>query len=255
MKATFWVGGFFLLLTEWVQAAQIIYIDPEFFEPGESKFILDAKKREDAVKEAVRNAVGNVWTLFTAKNALGGTAFGAPGDNDFNTNEPLVLRLPVDVKPGEAGPWKLWARLNKTEDPNSFYWRVSQDKKTWTPANFDINAAGWNNPPGFGGGVNPLVIKGKEPWFWFDGVGAPELKSGINYLSLSNRESANSLDVLVLNLIDVLCARNDGKTPTDEEATALLQEQYKGWVSPLRGGLSVRPFGKLAVLWGAMKRP
>lgn len=246
-----------ILISGIAWSAQVIFIDPEFFEPADSKFIIDEKKREEAIRDVQKRFIGNVWTVVENKNALGKTAFGAPGDNDFNTNEHLVIKLPVDVKAGEAGPWKLWARLVKTEDPNSFYWRISQDKKAWVPPNFVIDTAGWNNPPGFGGAVNPLIIKGKEPWFWFDGAGAPDLKPGVNYISLSNRESALQIDAS-LNLIDVMCTRNDGKTPTDDEAIPLLAEQYKGKISPLKAAAepkaeAVEPQGKLTTTWGRMK--
>jgi hypothetical protein len=240
-----------LFISNIAWSAQVICIDPEFFEPAESKFIIDQKKREEAIKDVQKRFVGNIWTVVEDKKALGGTAFGAPGDNDFNSNEHLVIKLPMDVKAGEAGPWKLWARLNKSEDPNSFYWRISQDKKTWVPPDFVIDAAGWNNP------ANPLLINGKEPWFWFDGVGAPNLKSGVNYLSLSCRESGLQIDA-ALNLIDVLCARNDGKNPTDDEAIPMLAEQYKDKVSPLKAGgqvaaQAVKPGGKLTTSWGQIK--
>jgi len=234
-----------------VQAEQVIMVDVMYFIPDKSEFILDDKERGIAVKKIVKEMGGNVWDVFEDKNALGGAALGAPGDNDFTTNSPLVYKLPVAVKAGEAGPWKMWARLNRTDDPNSFWWKASQDAKNWTPKEFNVDTHSWNNP------AAPLKVPDKPPWFWFDGVGNPDLKPGDNYLMLSNRESGVPPNV---NLIDVISIRNDGKQPTDEEAEKLLAEQYKGITSPI--GISpveekeeqaISPGGKLTTTWGQMK--
>ena len=231
-------------------------LDLMYFIPEKSDFILDANDREDAVAKVKRDFIGNVWEVFKDKKALGGAALGAPGDNNFDSNFPLVCKLPVPVKAGEAGGWRMWARLNRIDDPNSFYWMVSPDAENWTPKALNVDTHGWNNPAG------PLMTK-KPPWFWFAGNGSPALAEGDNYVMLAARES----DIQNMPLIDVLSIRNDGKSPTDEEAEKLLAEQYKGLKSPLGAAAlgeveeieeeeekAVSPGGKLATMWGGMKK-
>ncbi len=191
----------------------------------------------------------NVWDVFKDEKALGGIALGAPGDSNFDTNIPLVFKLPVAVKAGEAAKWKMWARLNRTADPNSFFWRVSQDTEKWKPGAFNIDTHGWNNPA--------ATVPAKTPWFWFDGVGSPDFEEGDNYISVAARESGVPPNV---NLIDVIMIRNDGQKPTDEEAEKLLAEQYAGVESPLgeageglKEDQAVTPGGKLTITWGHLK--
>ena len=260
MKIRFYLfGATFILIsmvtmqifTIAVQADQVIMVDMMFFIPDKSEFILDDKEREQAVKKIIKQTNNNVWDIFEDKNALGGAALGAPGDNDFATTVPLVYKLPVAIKAGEAGPWKMWARLNRTADPNSFFWKASQDGKKWTPKGFNIDTHGWNNPGA------PVMMPDKPPWFYFDGVGNPDFKPGDNYLMISCRESGVPPNV---NLIDVISIRNDGNKPTDEESEKLLAEQYKGMTSPIGTVISgeeekqaISPGGKLTTTWGRLK--
>ena len=229
-----------------VHADQVIMVDVMYCIPEKSEFILNKKEREVAVDKVIRLLNSNVWGIFEDKNALGGAALGAPGDNDFASNFPLVYKLPIPIKAGEGGPWKMWARLNRKDDPNSFWWRVGQDGQKWKPNAFNIDTHGWNNPGA------PLMIPDKPPWFWFDGIGNPDFLPGDNYLMLSNRESGIPPNV---NLIDVISIRNDGKQPSDEEAEKLLAEQYKDIRGPLeKVEQSVSPSGKLTTTWGRLKR-
>lgn len=231
-----------------VQADQIIMLDMAFFVPEMSEYILDVEEHEDAMARAMKFQ-GNVWDMFADKNALGGFALGSPGDANFDSNFPLVYKLPVDVKAGEGNRWKMWARLNKVDDPNSFYWQVSQDGNKWTPPAFNIDSHGWNNPAG------QLAIPKKAPWFWFAGVGTPALEPGENFIAIAGRES----DPFTFPLIDVVMIRNDGEKPTDEDAEKLLAEQYAGVKSPLENiGIpeedqAVDPGAKLTTVWGRVK--
>ena len=230
-----------------VQADQIIMLDMAFFIPEKSEYILDEEEQEDAMAKAEK-FIGNTWGMFNDKNALGGFALGAPGDNNFDTNFPLVYKLPVDVKAGEGGSWKMWARLNKVDDPNSFYWQVGQDGEKWKPGAFNVDSHGWNNPAG------QLAIPKKAPWFWFAGVGSPALEPGENFIAISGRES----DPFTFPMIDVVMIRNDGGKPTDEEAENLLAEQYDGIESPLENlgkepDQAVDPGEKLTTVWGRVK--
>lgn len=256
MKIRFYLFGAIFALTSIiitqtfkmdVQADQVIMVDVMYFIPDKSEFILDDKEREIAVDKIEKQMGGNVWGIFEDENALGGAALGAPGDNDFNTNAPLVYKLPVAIKEGEAGTWKMWARLNRMADPNSFWWKVSQDAEKWTPKNFNVDTHGWNNPGA------PLNVPDKPPWFYFDGIGKPDFQPGDNYLMLASRESGISPNV---NLIDVISIRNDGNKPTDEEAEKLLAEQYKDIALPfekIEGEESVSTSGKLTTTWGRLK--
>ncbi len=231
-----------------VQADQIIMLDMAFFIPEKSEYFLDVEEHEDAMARAMK-FLGNCWDMFADKNALGGFALGAPGDSNFDTNPPLVYKLPVDVKAGEGGSWKMWARLNRTADPNSFFWKASQDGEKWKPGAFNIDANGWNNP------VGQIAIPKKAPWFWFSGVGTPALEPGVNYIMIAPRES----DPFNVPLIDVVMIRNDKGQPTDEEAEKLLAEQYAELESPLKDigvpeeDRAVDPGEKLTTVWGRVK--
>lgn len=226
-------------------AAQVIYIDMLDFIPDKGDYIKDDKERENKFKEIQRAFVGHVWRIVEAKDALGDKAMDCPGDNDFNTFAELTYEF--EVKAGEKGPWAMWARLNRLPDPNSWFYRTSPDGKKWNPPNFDIGAAGWNNPPGFG--QNPEVLqfakgtlgKAKGPWYWYKGTGSPDLKDGKNFLNISPRESGLPPNN---HAIDMICIRNDGNDPTDDEATPFIS---KG------PGQAVSVKDKLATTWGQIK--
>jgi hypothetical protein len=238
---------FFALATS--DAAQVIYIDMLDFIPEQSQFILNPQEREAKFKEIERNFLGHVWRIVEAKDAIGDKAVDCPGDNDFNTFAELTYEL--EVKAGEKGPWAVWARLNRLPDPNSWFYRTSPDGKKWEPANFDIGAAGWNNPPGFG--QNPEVLQfakgtlvdAKGPWYWYKGTGNPNLKDGKNFLNISPRESGLPPNN---HAIDMVCIRNDGNDPTDEEAAPFASDGKF-----LKEELAVNARGKLTTTWGRIR--
>ena len=208
---------------------KVIYLDVADFIPGESQFGVEVD--------------GNKWIEVADRDALGGTAFGGPGDNDRdNANPPgvpfLVIRFPERVRAGEstaAGKtWIPWARMRVPTDRNSFFWQVSRDKKNWKPKD-NTNTNRWNDD----------ARNGSDQWYWQDNLtgndGAinADLAVGDNYLQIGVRES----DPVNFPRIDVVCFRNDGKKPSDVEAAEAL--------SILR---PVEPAGKLAATWGELKQ-
>jgi len=210
-------------------ADQVIYIDVAHFIPGDSQFGVVVK--------------GNEWIEVDDPLALHGDAFGGPGDNNytadggdpFHAAEPyLVIRFPEEVRAGEeatdAKPWIPWARMRVPADQNSFYWQVSSDKTDWRPETI-TNAVRWNDD-----GVN-----GSDVWYWQDNVtgndggDTADIVVGVNYVRIGVRES----DPVTHPFIDVVCFRNDGGQPSDDEALNLL--------------VSVEPAGKLSTSWGQIK--
>jgi hypothetical protein len=187
---------------------------------------------------------GNKWIKISDPDAIGGVAFGDPGDNDRDNAKPpgapfLVIKFPVDVRAGESTAdgkeWVPWARMRVKTDKNSFFWQVSTDKKNWKPKD-NTNVNRWNNDDRNAG--NPL---GDGKWYWQDNVtgnsgGIPaDIAVGVNYLRVGVRESGPE----DYPEIDVVCFRNDGGEPSYEEAKA--------------SGTPVEPAGKLATSWGQIK--
>lgn len=199
-------------------ADQVIYIDVADFIPDDSQFGVDVK--------------GNEWIEVADPDALDGQAFGGPGDSNYTADggnpflvaEPyLIIIFPEDVKQGESTAngktWVPWARMRVPSDQNSFYWQVSGDRPfDWKP-DIITNAVRWNND----------AVNGTNEWYWQDnltgndgGINA-DIEVGVNYVRIGVRES----DPVTFPLIDVICFRNDGEQPSDEEA-----EQYVKAVRP-----------------------
>jgi hypothetical protein len=115
---------------------------------------------------------------------------------------------------------------------NSFYWQVSGDRPfAWKPE-IITNAVRWNDD----------AQNETDVWYWQDNLTGNEgavnadIVVGVNYLRIGVRES----DPEVFPRIDVVCFRNDGGTPTVNEA--------------LGSGTSVEAAGKLATTWASIKK-
>ena len=205
------VISFFLSLTVGLcaYADQIIYIDVADFIPGDSEFGVKVE--------------GNEWVEVDDPDALDGQAFGSPGDNDYNgANTPgvpfLVYGFPVNIKAGESTAdgetWVPWARMRVPAGNNSFFWQVSTDKVSWMPAANDTPNR-WNDD----------AVNDSDVWYWQDNTTGndagifPDIEVGSNYFRLGTRES----DPVTFPTIDVVCFRNDGKQPSDEEAQDYLR--------------------------------
>jgi hypothetical protein len=209
-------------------ADQVIYID-----------LVNAANMESESQFGIE-VDGNTWLRFSDPTALNGTgALGDPGDNDSKGAKPpgapfLVYKFPVEVNPGESTAegkeWVPWAHMRVPDDFNSFFWQVSIDKVTWKPAD-NSPANRWNDD----------AVNKSNAWYWQDNVtgnagGIPaDIEVGVNYFRLGVREA----DPEKFSFIDVVCFRNDGQAPTDEEA--------------LSSGTAVEPVGKLATSWARVK--
>ncbi len=205
---------------------KVIYLDIADFIRGDSQFGVEVK--------------GNKWIKVADKDALGGTAFGGPGDSNYANDGGtpfLVIKFPQNVRAGESTAdgktWIPWARMRVQADQNSFFWQTSTNKKTWKPKE-NTNANRWNDD----------AQNGTNVWYWQDnltgnaGAVNAEISAGANYLRVGVRES----DPVTYPLIDVACFRNDGKKPSDVEA-----------LSALSGVRPVEPAGKPATSWGQIK--
>jgi len=220
-----------LIVSLCIYADQVIYTDVAHFIPDKSQFGVEIK--------------GNTWVEVSDPDAFGGTAFGGPGDSNYTGDggdpflvaEPyLVVRLSQDVLAGESTAdgkvWVPWARMRLPSEQNSFYWQVSSDPTSGWKPEIITNSVRWNNDD----------MNGTDVWYWQDhitgndgGITA-DMAAGVNYVRIGVRES----DPETFPTIDVVCFRNDGATPNDDEA--------------LGSGTAVAPENKLPISWGQIKK-
>jgi len=238
-----------LIISLCAYADQVIYIEVSQFDPELSQFGVAIK--------------GNEWIETPEDGAINETAFGGPGDNNHGNDggEPyLVIKVPIPVKAGEGtldgNKWAAWARLYVPEAIitadgfNSFFLRTSADAKNWTPAARGDTALRWNDPgamfPASINGVDLLFTDERDrlPWFWqkhtANGQSTidPVLEVGDNYIEIGIRES----DPINYPRIDVICLRNDGGQPSDQEALQDLKAVRPGKPEP-QSGLSLGTWG------------
>jgi hypothetical protein len=189
-------------------AGQVIWIEAEDFDPDRSTLQSGEINLTWVVKE------GDIQ----AEDAFGGMYILADGNHDKTASSGPVYALPEIHK--RAG-WVLWARrIMPTTGSDSFFYEVRDDDK-------------WQKPP-----ANQLSGLALE-WEWGKGNNTLTIDKGEgNLLRISERESRFS--------IDVLCLRNDGATPSDEEYEKYLEEKPKQ-------RFAVDPGGKLAVTWANIK--
>ena len=248
-----------LMIAASALADQVIYVKVSDFVPAKSKFETDVG--------------GNQWVETNEPGALFGTAYGGPGGNiPANGGPHLTIKLPVDVKPGEATSngkdWVAWARLYEPESlntgnlANSMFLHVGPNGSDWTPDQRGSADLLWNDVAGANNALLfPDAIDGIDavftdegdalPWFWenhratANGPRAPDskidppLEVGENWCELSIRESG----IDNYPRIEVISFRNDGAQPSDTEAVEFFDRI-----------LAVRPGGKLATSWAALRR-
>ncbi len=157
------------------------------------------------------------------KKALGKKYLTVEGTNRNNCEACAPLFYPIsNIR--QAGLYKLWSRcIMPTTASDSFFWRISNDGgKAFTP------------PAAAHGGDLWEKWHWKRPW---EGI---QLKKGkANILLIAERENRTKLDAY--------CLRNDGKTPTDEEAAAWFKENR-------RRVRSVEAQQKLTLIWGQIRQ-
>jgi len=249
MKTIFSIGLVLLslMLCTYAYSAQVIYVGVWTFDPALSQFGVDVK--------------GNTWVMAGDPGSINGTDYGAPGDNNAGNDggEPyLTIKFPDQVKAGESTAdgkvWALWGRLYEPQalidatNYNSFFFRTSADAKNWTPAARADTSLRLNDPSAalFPDDINGVDIlftnQGKAlPWWWQKHTANaqstidPVIAVGDNYVEIGVRES----DPTNFPRINVLCFRNDGKVPSDDEVPQ--------FITP------VQPAGKLAMTWGKIK--
>lgn len=178
---------------------------------------------ENSLLDANENGLNVTWTLVEDNDALGEKYMTMKGANRDACEACAPLYYPLGFV-GEAGAYSLWARsIMPTTGSDSFFWQVSND-----------GGRNFNLPVAAHGGAQWLEWEWQRPW---NGV---ILEKGLdNVLLISERENNASLDVF--------CLRNDGITPTDDEAEEWLEENQ---TLPQ----AVEPADHLATMWGRLKR-
>ena len=215
-----------LMVGLYAYADQYLYIDVMHYLPGDSAFGVEVE--------------GNTWTKIDDPDAFNGDALASPGDNDYNgASTPglpfLVYKFTAHINAGESTAdgkiWIPWARMRVPASNNSFFWQVSTDKVSWMPAANDTPNR-WNDD----------AVNDSDVWYWQDNTTGndggvfPDIAVGLNFLRLGTRET----DPVTFPTIDVICFRNDGQTPSVDEAANFL-------------ATAVEPDEKLSTSWGQLK--
>ena len=200
------------LLSSWLVQADVWFIEAEGFE--EKRSILATNQKGVNVQWSIKE---------DDKKALGKKYLTVEGANRNNCEACAPLFYPIsNIR--QAGLYKLWSRcIMPTTASDSFFWRISNDGgKAFTP------------PAAAHGGDLWEKWHWKRPW---EGI---QLKKGkANILLIAERENRTKLDAY--------CLRNDGKTPTDEEAAAWFKENR-------RRVRSVEAQQKLTLIWGQIRQ-
>lgn len=189
-------------------AGQVIWIEAEDFDPDRSTLQSGEINLTWLVKK------GDIQ----ADDAFGEEYILASGSHNKTGSSGPVYALP---EIHERAGWVLWARrIMPTTGSDSFFYEVRDDDK-------------WEKPP-----ANQLSGLALE-WEWGKGNNILTIEKGEgNFLRISERESNFS--------IDVLCLRNDGATPSDEEYEKYLEEKPKQ-------RFAVDPGDKLVSTWANIK--
>jgi hypothetical protein len=186
-----------------------------FFETEE----YDEEKSNPAFNEKGLNAA---WDIKDDKDAFNKQYLISRGANRdvVEAAAGLVYIIP-DV--GNPNGWQLWARcMMPTTGSDSFFYQTSED-----------GGKNWSVPTAAHGAAQFAEWTWHRPW----NIGTLR-KGDDNALRIGERENNAKLDVI--------CLRNDGQTPTDEEYEQYLKDKPKE-----RFAVDAR--GKLADTWGRTK--
>jgi hypothetical protein len=164
-------------------------------------------------------AAGCAWSTAADKDTFNNSYMLYSGPH-AGANTSLLYPLPNVGK--DTGPWMVWVRCTMPDGgSDSYFFYVSTDGgEKWGP-----------QQTAHGGGV-------WEDWRWQGWALSTPLKKGDdNVLRISERENAKA---------DVICIRNDGMTPTDEE--------YEKWQEEHKvEQFAVEALHKIATTWGGAK--
>jgi len=161
---------------------------------------------------------GCVWQAVTDRNASNESYMQYTGAHAGATTS---LLYPIPKVTDNAGQWKVWVKcLMPDGGSNSYFFYVSTD-----------GGNKWGPQETAGGAEGP-------DWVWQGWVLSTPLEKGDdNVLKISEREDAKA---------DVICIRNDGLNPTDEE--------YEKWLEEHKDSENaVEPDHKIAITWGRAK--
>ena len=176
---------------------------------------------ENSVLFANENGVNVTWTIVDDKQALGDQHMTMKGANRDACEACAPLYYPIShVR--EAGAYRLWARsIMPTTGSDSFFWQISND-----------GGKKFNLPVAAHGGAQ------WDDWEWKSWDGITLDRGSDNVLLIAERENNASLDIF--------CLRNDGLTPTDDEAEEWLEDNK---ILPF----AIDPAHRLASTWGRLK--
>lgn len=208
----------FVMLGVSMSSAEVFWFEAEAFDEEKSNPIFNEQglNVEWAIKEDTTQDIkfgmesfGNMYVIPSGANR--DTVEAAAG---------LVYILP-DVE--KTTGWQLWIRcVMPTGGSDSFFHQLSDDGgDDWGPATAAHGGAQW------------------QEYLWKSwSIGALRKGEG-NALRIAERENNYKLDVI--------CLRNDGGAPSDEEYQAYLD------ALPEPGGFAVDARGKLTGTWGKIK--
>ncbi|MFC1717509.1 hypothetical protein ACFL6S_27865 [Candidatus Poribacteria bacterium] len=173
---------------------------------------------EDHDLESELNVAGCIWTLVEDENVSNEKYMKYQGPH-VGANTSLFYTLPdIDDNPAQC---KVWSQcLMPDGGANSYFVYVSTD-----------GGAQW--------GPQQTVSSAEGPdWKWVDFTPTTPFEKGEgNVLRFSEREDAN---------LDLICVRNDGAPPSEEEYVVWLEE----WEAKK---LAVEPSHKIATTWGNIR--
>jgi hypothetical protein len=176
---------------------------------------------EDFDPDKSEPAVGGaIWRVVEDKKAFGGKYMQYSGPHKQASTSLIYPLPPVDKS---SFQWKVWVRCIMPDGgSDSYFFYISNDGgKTWGPQQAAHGGGQWQN------------------WQWKGWVLNTPLKKGAdNVLKISERENAKA---------DVICVRDDGKTPIDEE--------YEAWKKEHKTQkIAVNPLHRLITFWADIKR-
>ena len=162
---------------------------------------------------------GAVWNVVDNKDAFNKKYLDYSGPH---AGAITSLLYPIPNVSDAAGQWRVWVKCIMPDGGfDSYFFYVSNDGgDKWGPQQAAHGSGIWQDWKWEGWTLNTPLEKGDE-----------------NVLRIAERENARA---------DVICIRNDGMMPTDEE--------YEKWQEENKEGkISVEPLRKLTTTWGSAK--
>ena len=202
-----------------VVSAEVFWFEAEAFDEEKSNPIFNEQglNVEWAIKEDTTQDIKFSMESF-------GNMYVIPSGANRDTVEAAAGLVYILPEVEQTTGWQLWLRcVMPTTGSDSLFFQISEDGgDDWGPTTDVHGGATWEE------------YLWKRPW----SIG-PFRKGEGNALRIAERENNCKLDVI--------CLRNDGGAPSDEEYQAYLD------ALPEPGGFAVDARGKLTGTWGKIK--